>query len=552
MVKSWKTVGLWVWYVFWALFANAVYVWILRPLVDDLALYGVLAVIAIILLWMTSLKRPIRRRWLMYTLFVLIVAEGYSTLAFASKLKQALVAIVMLVLLWLLAMLIGRVRPVASLLGGASVLIAQVFLPLNDWAFLTHFRVLQDAQVNLRVQNSPEAPFAVIPVKGGQAIITIDSHIPTKQELEQRAISATDSPDALYNVLQTAQGEYEIVELKSVGGHLKKVVPSPQDLARVNPLDLVRAFFPYELANWYVENGRVYEYLTPFLTDQQAVEAALDPASYPASFQAIANQASAKEVANWDDCLAQLGVKPDRSGVYISNDRLMGLGAARGSAVTMQAESVVGEGHFTTAQDNQILLVGDNSLHVYDVNLGRIVASYQGSADNPVPNDIRIGPLVSGGRDAVFVNASPAYILTVSPQGTWKRVYTAPSQSFRFETVLTGVRLYPEILTNDPSYIRNSPVRYFSAYRFVPSADGDGQLVRVWRVFRTNVVNVTPLHLQGVPSEVLALDIYGTGDYLIIAPSNTPVLPAACAALAAIIVGGWLYRPRRNEEEGSR
>lgn len=534
------------------MFANAVYVWILRPLVDDLALYGVLAAIAIILLWMTSLKRPIRRRWLMYTLFVLMVAEGYSTLAFASKLKQALVAIAMLILLWLLAILVGRVRPVASLLGGASVVIAQVFLPLNDWAFLTHFRVLQDAQVNLRVQNSPEAPFAVIPVTGGQAIITIDSHIPTRQELEQRAISATDSSDALYNVLQTAQGEYEIVELKSVGGRLKKVIPTPQDLARVNPLDLVRAFFPYELANWYVDNGRVYEYLTPFLTDQQAVEAALDPAAYPASFQAIANQASAKEIANWDDCLAELGVKPDRAGVYISNDQLMGLGAGRGSAVTMQAESVVGEGHFTSTKDDQILLVGDNSLHVYDVNLGKMVASYEGSADNPVPNDIRIGPLVPGGRDVVFVNASPAYILTVSPQGTWKRIYTAPSQSFRFETVLTGVRPYPEILTNDPSYIRNSPVRYFSAYRFVPNADGAGQLVRVWRVFRTNVVNVTPLHLAGVPNEVLALDIYGTGDYLIISPSNVPVLPAACAVLAAIIVGGWLYRPRREGEEGSR
>ncbi|MDI9259037.1 hypothetical protein [Alicyclobacillus sendaiensis] len=552
MAKSSKTVGLWIWYIFWALFANAVYVWILRPLVDDLALYGVLAAIAVILLWLSSLKRPIRRRWVIYTLFALMVAEGYSTLAFASKIKQGLVAVAMLLLLWLMAVIVGRVRPVAALLGGASVVIAQVFLPLNDWAFLTHFRVLQDAQVNLRVQNSPEAPFAVIPVAGGQAIITIDSHIPTRQELEQRAISATDSPDALYNVLQTAQGEYEIVELKSVGGHLKKVVPTPQDLARVNPLDLVRAFFPYELANWYVDNGRVYEYLTPFLTDQQAVEAALDPAAYPASFQAIANQASAKEVANWDDCLAELGVKPDRAGVYVSNDRLMGLGAGRASAVTMQAESVVGEGHFTSSRDDQILLVGDNSLHVYDVNLGRIVASYQGSADNPVPNDIRIGPLVAGGRDAVFVNASPAYILTVSPQGTWRRVYTAPSQSFRFETVLTGVRPYPEILTNDPSYVRNSPVRYFSAYRFVPNANGTGQLVRVWRVFRTNVVNVTPLHLAGVPSEVLALDIYGTGDYLVISPWNVPVLPAASVALLAIIVGGWLYRPRREGEERSR
>ncbi|WP_206830825.1 hypothetical protein [Alicyclobacillus fructus] len=552
MAKSWKTVGLWIWYVFWALFANAAYVWILRPLVDDLALYGVLAAIAIILLWMTSLKRPIRRRWLIYTLFVLMAAEGYSTLAFASKLKQALVAMGMLLLLWLLAILVGRVRPVASLLGGASVVIAQVFLPLNDWAFLTHFRVLQDAQVNLRVQNSPEAPFAVIPVSGGQAIITIDSHVPTKQELEQRAMAATDSPNALYNVLQTAHGEYEVVELKSVGGHLEKVVPAPQDLARVNPLDLVRAFFPYELANWYVENGRIYEYLTPFLTDQQAVEAALDPAAYPASFQAIANQASAKEIANWDDCLAELGVRPNRAGFYVSNDQLVGLGAGRGSTVSMQAESVVGVGHFTSASDLQILLVGDNSLHVYDIRERKIVATYQGSPENPVPNDIRIGPLVSGGRDAIFVNASPAYILTVSPDGTWKRVYTAPSQSFRFEAVLTGVKPYPEIVTNDPSYLRNSPVRYFSAYRFEPGHGATGQLVRVWRVFRTNVVNVTPLHLAGVSGEVLALDIYGTGEYLVISPTNAPVLPAACAVLAAIIVAGWLYRPRQRGEGDAR
>ncbi|KRW91006.1 hypothetical protein SD51_11620 [Alicyclobacillus tengchongensis] len=542
------TIVRWIWFVFWALFVNAVYVWVLRPLVDDLAMYGVLLVAAIGVVWLSTIDRSLRRSWVSYTLFVLMLAQGFATLSFGGTAKLIAVTVVMIVGLWIIAVWFGKTSPWASLLGGIAVVLSQIVLPLNDWAFLPHFRVLDDSHVNLQAQNSPEAPMAIVPTNGGDAMITIDGYVPSSTELEQMALAATDSPDALFNVLQTADGEYQIIELKDVNGKLQKVNPTPAELAEVNPMDLVRAFFPYEKANWYVSHGRIYEYLTPYLTDSEAVQAALDPAAYPASFQAIANQAAAAETANWNDCLAQLGVTPHRTGVYVQNDQLLGTDAGRPISIPVKASSVVGIGHFTSNHSDQVLLVGNNALHIVDLQTGKVVATYRGTIDSPVPNDIKIGPITSGGRDAIFVNASPAYILTVRANGQWQRVYTATSPTFRFETVLSNGKGAPEIVTNDPSMIRNSPIRYFSAYRFVPDGNGHGQLVRDWRVFRTNVVNVTPLRLSSSAPDVLALDIYGTGDYLVVARTNWPLLPLSCVVLALIFIGGWLYRPSRRKE----
>lgn len=95
----------------------------------------------------------------------------------------------------------------------------------------------------------------------------------------------------------------------------------------------------------------------------------------------------------------------------------------------------------------------------------------------------------------------------------------------------------PEIITDDPSYIRNSPVRYFTSYTY-----RDGQLVRNWRVFKTNLVNVNAVQFTpGGPQYIVASN-YGTGELFVLKRHRWPVVPAASVLLGITIISGWWLR----------
>ncbi|WAH35446.1 hypothetical protein [Alicyclobacillus dauci] len=543
-VKILRVIG----YLLWGVFVNALAVWLIGPLVQDLAVYGVLAVAAIVLVWLTSIYPRARRPWISFTLFSLLLGQGLSALAFSSFAKTIVVTVVMALGLFIIAMWFGRVRFVPLFFGTVGIIVANAVLPFSDWPFLTQFKVVEQSRLHINPHDLDDAPFSVIHTPTGDALITVNGFVPSTELLQQLVGQATDTPDALQNVLQTASGEYQFVEFKDVNGHLERTTPSPQDLAKANPLQLIPSIFPFQLAHWYVVNGQVDEYLSPNLPSNQAVEAGMDPAAYASTMEAVSNQAVQVELTDWRNALSQLGVQPQQSGWYIQSGHLNGTYNGKSVSIPVNATSVVGQGHFTSVGANEVLLVGNNDLQVVDLDKQQVISTYRGTSQNPVPNDVMCGPLTRGGTDAVFINASPAYILTVDGTGSWKTVYTATSPTFRFETVLSDAGT-PQIVTNDPSAVRNAPTRYFSAYHFVPSANGhSGQLQRDWRVFRTNVVNVTPITLSNGGAHQLAVSIYGTGEFLVLQKYNLPVLPIALIVLGVVIVGGWVVRIRAKKE----
>lgn len=537
-----------VWYVFWGVFVNALSVWVFGPLVKDLAMYGVLALGFIAVIWLTTIRKAKRKSWISYTLLSLLLAQGLSALTYTSLEKTVLVTVVMSLGLFIIGLWFARIHWLPLLAGTVGIIVANLILPFSDWPFLTQFGIVQQSRVSINPSDMAAAPFDVIHTSTGDAIITLSSYIPSSALLQQLTSQATDSPDALANVLQASQGEYEFVELKMVNGKVVKETPTPEDLAKVNPLQLVRSFFPYQLGHWYAVNGQVSEYLTPYLSSDQAVEVGVNPATYATSLQALSNEAVQTELANWDQVLTQLGVQPQNDGLVVENGLLTGSFGGHTISIPVQASSFVGVGHFTSTTSSQALLVGDNDLQVVDLSQRRVVATFKGTAATPIPNDVVFGPLTSGGRDAVFVNASPAYVLSIDHAGQWHQVYKATSSSFRFETVMTNGNGTPQIITDDPSMVRNTPTRYFSAYRYVPDGGVSGHLVRDWRVFRTNVVDVTPITMSTGGSKDIAVGIYGSGEYLILHKSNVPVLPMSCVAFAIILVCGWVLRWKRGKE----
>lgn len=531
----------------WAVFVNAIAMWIIGPLVQDLAIFGVLAVVVIAVLWLSSLLPESRRRWVSFTLFSLLLGQGLSLTAFSSLSKTVVVGAVMVIGLFVIALWFGKVRLISLFAGTIGIIAASVWLPFSDWPFLTQFNVVNHSRLHIQTRDMDAVPFDVIHTSKGDAIVTVNSYVPPASLLQQLVKNATDSPEALQNALQTAQGEYQLVEIRRVGGRIVETTPSPADLAKVNPMRLINTFVPFQLAHWDVTNHRVAEYLTPYMTGHNAVELALKPSVYSNSMKILSDQAVADEMTNWSQVLGQLGVQANLSGWQIQSGHLLGTYQGKSINLPVAASTVVGQGHFTSKTADELLLVGNNDLQILNLSSGKIVSTFHGTPSQPVPNDVIFGPLSHGELDAVFVNASPAYILQANADGSWKTMYTATSPSFRFETVMRTGKRAPQIVTDDPSKIRNSPTRYFSAYRFVPGSNGTaGTLEREWRVFRTNVVNVTPISMNTNGVKQLAVAIYGTGEYLILQKMNLPVLQIAYVVLGLIIVAGWIRRTRRR------
>ncbi|MDP9729795.1 hypothetical protein ACOJUR_07385 [Alicyclobacillus tolerans] len=540
MDKTLKRSRRWLWivYLLWALFVNAMNLWVVKPLVEDFALLGVLAVIVIIVLWLTTIRIQSRKKWITFTLFALLLGQGISSVSFYPTGLRVLFTVIMLLGLCILAIWFTKAGWKTVLVSAAAILLVNLWLPYSEWPFLTHFKIVKYGKMSLIPGDIPALPWSTISTPQGPALVTFNRVLPSNAELSDLASQATSKPDSLYNLLQTAQHEYELMEILS--DHGKAVVkPLPlSDLAQVSLWNLVAPTFPLSVSHWKIVNQHAIMYLTAPVSPASAAALGLEPASYSGNFLALAAQTWEQDQEQWNQLLSDANVTPANPPLQIQGGLLTGSWQGHTVQVPVKTQIILGEGSFTRPGANQVLLEGANLLQIVSLTQNKVVASFHASLTQSLPHDIVIGPLTKGGPDAIFVNAQRAYILSVNSAGQFRTVYEAPlGSSLRFEAVLPSVgNRAPEIITDDPSAMRDVPTRYFSSYLY-----RDHQLYRNWRVYRTNVVNVEPVHWQ--PGKVdLALSIYGTGEYLIIQRSYTPVLPVSIGIFIIIGLIGWGLR----------
>lgn len=535
----------WILFAFWALFVNAINIWMIGPLVQDFAIYGVVAVFLIALLWIASIPSSQRFKWIAFTIFCLMLGQGLSTIAFYPLSSRIPLGIVLFLGLFIIGLLVSKYGWRKLLLSSVALVLINLLLPISEWPFLTHFEIVKYGRFSLNPTDIPALPFAPISTAQGNALITVKRVLPTQQELTTLATNAVNSPNALENVLRNDKDEYELVKISMDHGHLSETPATAEDLAKVAPWQLVRSFFPFTTANWTVMNHHVIQYMSPTLPPDSATALSLEPASYGVNMVAVAKYAWQKEDNHWNDMLANLGVLAKQPNLQIQKGHLTGIWQGKPIHVAVHGTIILGTGSFTQVGSQQVLVEGADILQIVDLGSGKIVATYRTDAAHPLPNDIVYGPLTTGGTDAIFVNDVPAYILQAHKNGVIDKIYTAPNASLRFEAVMQfpGDQ-NPEIITDDPSLIRNSPTRYFTSYTF-----RNDNLYRNWRVFRTNVVNVTPIQFTNSGPEYIALSIYSTGQYLILKRSFLPVMPISIGLLVICIgIGfGLRYRERRRK-----
>ncbi len=532
-----KRIVTWLLVLAWAVFASTCNAWILRPLAADFSIYGVLAVGLIAVLWLASIPVRHRRKWIVFTVFSLLISDGLGAIVVQPLSRALIFGTLMVIGLTVAGWLISRWKYRYFLGAAALLLTLNVVLPFDEWAFLTHFQVAYRAQLPMDTLDLPALPVQVIDTPNGRAVVTLTNVRVDTKPLDEVDTGSDDSPNALANVLRNYYHRYAFVQLVEKDGKFALQSLPHDQLAYVNPLDFANAVFPFVRAYWTTINGDVVQYMAPSQSAGVLANLAHQNGYLSTAITSIGADTVYQEEENWQRLLAELNVPESADTFRIDHGKLTGRYQGRTLSIPVSAYTVVGAGSFTAAGAHEVLVQGDNRLQVVSLDKGTVVANYEGDIQHPVPGDIVIGPIDNSGRDVVFVNSSPAVILQAGT-GAWTKLYEAPNPSLRFEASVRfpGDKV-PEIIANDPSYVRNAPVRYLTSYRFE-----HGDLLRNWRVFQQNVVNVHPVQFHPGGAQYLVAALYGTGTVFVLKPHHIPVTPVAGALLVLSLLCGWWLR----------
>lgn len=528
--------------VLWAVFVNACNQWILTPLLLDYAVLGMIALAVIVFLWIASVPPQARRSWIGFTVYCLLFGTGMSTLMSHSGVVRIGLIIVMALGLMVLASLMMRVRWSVLIVGGLAVIVVNFWLPLNEWSFLTHFRVAYHTSIPISPSDYPALPLEVVHRSTGDEIVTLENIQESAAAVESEATNAVGTGPGLEDILRNYNHRYTFVGLSQTAHGLHMHTLSPSQVRAVNPLPLVNTFFPTIRAFWSVDNGQVIQYMAPATSPSTLTKMATKAGNLPTNLVGLAEQTASQEQQDWDSLLKPYGGVVKSQDLRVVNGWLVGMWNGNTIRVPVSGERVVSTGAFTAPNTHQVLVSGANLLQVVSLETKKVISEYQGTPTQPLSNDIVTGPIDNSGRDVVFVNSSPAKILQATTAGNWTTLYKAPNPSLRFEAALAfqGEKT-PEIITDDPSFLRNSPIRYFSSYTF-----RNGRLVRNWRVYHTNVVNVHDVQLVPEGPRDLVVALYGSGQMFVLHRHYVPVVPLTSAGLAIVILAGFGIRIARR------
>lgn len=536
----------WLLFLLWSLFINVFTLWVVDPLVEDYSILGVVALFCIGGIWVVSIPRQWRKKWLTFTLFAVFLGTGFNSLSFFPPGHRLTWTILMSIAMIIAAFWYARIRVLPMVLSAILLAVCNMWMPFEDWTLLTHFKISYYGKAGLNPMDMPSLPMVVTTrANGTKAIVTLSSYTETKSDVEQAVSTAGVTANDLHNVIQSFNHRYTLIEVGLHDGKFTEAPANPNDLSNLNPVGLYSSFFPMSVAHWAVQsNGNVLQYTVPTLTPLQSEQLTNDAADYPANLLALSETVQSKNTAHWNSLLTQLGVSAKR-GLQVESGRLTGEWNGRVIDVPVQSTTLIGTGSFTAPGRQQALLEGANRLQVVDLDTGsgQLVSTFVGSLSSPLSDDIRIGPIDNSGQDVIFVNESPAFILKASASGNWSTLYTAPANSsLRFEgTAVFGSDKTPEIITDDPSYMRPTPIRFLSSYTY-----RNGQLIRNWRVYRTNVVNVYPVQFANNRPTQLVLSIYNEGKFFILSRHFIPVVPITSGLFALSVLIGFILRIRKG------
>lgn len=513
----------------WAVFINLINVWLVQPLIDDLAALGILCVIVIAAIWLFSVPRGLRRSLSVLTLAALLLGQGLAGIA-----QFHILSVVSLGILALIALTswFGRL----TVLNAAVTLVALVGLnwvvPVSDWPLLAEFSVVLNQAHSLDLHAFSVTPLFVTQLGKQQSVVTVQNVGSQSSAFLKQA--------------------YSYQQISATAGHIRLQPASAATLAQLPPNEALAFTSPLFQPLWHVQGGRL-------LVSFQSSMSTLDYARWTASFTSVPVKLStqwsiglATAEQSWKAALAKLGEEPVSPALYVSHGVLKGTYNGQSLHLPVSATKVVAQGSFSRAGAHELLLEGGNLLQVVSLDKHpHVISTYHLAAAGALYGQLFVGPIDAAGRDAVYVNddggnGDVAHILEMTSNGRWRQVYTAPNPHLRFlAAVQFQNHLMPEIIANDTSYLRStSTTVYLTSYRFE-----HGRLERNWRMDLSDVNNAAAVHLLGPQSTQLVLA--EKQRIVVVRRHDFPAVQLTAGLFTLVVIGGfaWQLASRRKRHD---
>jgi hypothetical protein len=507
----------------WAIFVNLVNLWLIEPLVIDLAVLGVTLVLLIVVLWLTSIPQRHVRGWITFTVFALLLAQGIAGLTQNSSHRPLVWSIVLAAVLIGLTCWFGKIPLLRVLIPSMVLALANFVVPIQDWPFLPHFTVSFDDQIPLDANAFPTMPLMKSTTSSGGAIVTM-------QNMGRQSGSFLHQP-------------FSYMEIFGESGRIRVKPATPEVLAHLNVNDVIGTSSPFFTIDWSVHDGHLEARMKSTLSSHDYALMTSTFVSAPTIITSMWGTTLATEAAQWHNALHQLGTTTVQPAFVILGGHLRGTYHNRKVDVPVTATHVVAQGSFTKAGAHEILLEGVNILQVISLdNHPRVISTYHVNPFNPISGNMVIGPIDATNRDVIYVNGAGARILEVGPSGGWHQIYQAPNPNLRFLAAVKfpGERT-PEILTDDSSYMRRSSTTVFlTSYTY-----REGQLIRNWRIYRTDITSATNERFTSTGATQLVVAL-GQRHIAVLRRHEWPVVPFTASMFGLTIATCWFFRLRER------
>ncbi len=511
----------------------------------EYSLLGVLFVLAASVAFIYAFPRGDRKVVVRFTLFSVMTSVGIASFASEPLVWRIIDFVVFLVLALILGGFLVGVKTRRLFVVIIAITLLQVWVPLGDLSTLAYFDIRYIGHLASPDSQVPSLPVVAMPDPtrpGLQEIITLRGHRPVKSEAQDLIDMANADPaqaTSILNALKELQNSYDVIAIRP--GRLRLIThyATTQELSQLPFSSLGLVDFPFTTTHFLNVANRTRMYLSLSAGPGSLLSMLMSPGTVATSIANLSLQTVTAEQSNWKSVTGHSVDQTD--GLSIQNGYLTGTFNGVPVHFRTAGVAVLGVHHMlplSVGGGSQAVVEGNNTIQVVALPPARphVIATMQGSYLHPLTMDVVFADLTGSHQDALLVNTVPAQIFQLSSTGSWQRLWVSGRDSFRFETAFKrpGGDL---LIANSPSLMNAAKTRYLGGYLY-----RNGQLVRVFRVYHGNFVDLHTVHVSSASQTELLTSVYSHQEIMLLGPQVLPWLLLVEAGYGLALIVGIVRR----------
>ncbi|MHB1628992.1 MAG: hypothetical protein ACYCVB_11585 [Bacilli bacterium] len=511
----------------------------------EYSVLGVLFVLIASVAFIYAFPRGDRKVVIRFTLFCVMTSVGIASFASEPLAWRVIDFIVFLALALILGRFLISVKTRRLFFVIVAITLLQVWVPLGDLSTLAYFDIRYIghlASPDSQVSSLPVAAVSDPARPGLQEIVTLRGHAPVKSEAQSLINLANANPAhaaSILSALKNLQRSYDVIAVRP--GRLRLVThyATAAELKQLPFSSLGLVNFPFTTSHFLTVANHTRMYLSLSASPGTLLSMLLSPATVATSIADLGLQTAATEQRNWRNVTGH--TVDQTAGLAIQNGYLTGV--FHGAPVHFRTGGVAILGVHrmlppSVSSGYQAVVEGNNTIQVVALPPAkpRVIATLHGSYLHPLTMDVVFADLTGNHQDALLVNTVPAQIFQLSPAGAWQRLWVSGRDSFRFETAFKrpGGDL---LIVNSPSLMNAAKTRYLGGYVY-----RSGQLVRVFRVYHGNFVDLHTVHVTSTSQPELLTSVYSHQEIMMLGPQVLPWMLLVEAGFGLTLIVGVVRR----------